>query len=501
MVHEGTNQVSMSGVIPSYTYLVIYLIKPLSVRQIIDQILGHSTSTVAEDRESFMSMLRDDEDGSSLNMVGFKYSLLDPLTYQRMEHPVRSLHCKHVKCFDLRAFVELYSNKEKMECPVCYEAVRLDELKEDVFVWDILKHTNKDEEEVELELSGEWHHCQVDLTPPPSPTQNLGVHEHDETSSSKCGTDSSLYSSQQQLSSKQSQQQLNSYPSKQQLSSSQSKSQLNPNQPKQQLSSNQSKQQLNSYQPKLPITTPYTSFDYILDEFCANRRKRKSLITPSIDTFFSNKRDSRSQETNRTSPLTMGSELYVKSNSAVSSMKWGNDRSLVKSKPVISAMKLNSGVHLVKSTSDKPSNPVIIDLCDDSSDEQTCNSIEDCVISLVDLTICYKNHSSFHEFISQLSPTGCNRILQRQHSINRITLHRTHQSHKHQKEIPFPHPERGRRFDSCRYSRKQIVTMLLPLDHGRLPSAVFVNNDVSIWNSPSPEQHLIGIDFVLDLVE
>lgn len=170
MVHEGANQVSTSGVIPSYTYLVIYLIKPLSVHQIVDQILERSTSTVTEDRELFMSMLKDDEDGSSLNMVGFKYSLLDPLTYQRMEHPVRSLHCRHVKCFDLRAFVELYSNKEKMECPVCYEAVRLDELKEDVFVWSILKHTTKDEEEVELELSGEWHHCPIQLTPPPSPS-------------------------------------------------------------------------------------------------------------------------------------------------------------------------------------------------------------------------------------------------------------------------------------------------------------------------------------------
>ena len=65
MVHEGANQVSTSGVIPSYTYLVIYLIKPVSVHQIVDQILERSTSTVTEDRELFMSMLKDDEDGSS----------------------------------------------------------------------------------------------------------------------------------------------------------------------------------------------------------------------------------------------------------------------------------------------------------------------------------------------------------------------------------------------------------------------------------------------------
>ena len=374
MVHEGANQISTSGVIPSYTYLVIYLIKPLSMHQIIDQILERSTSTVTEDRESFMSMLKDDEDGSSLNMVGFKYSLLDPLTYQRMEHPVRSLHCRHVKCFDLRAFVELYSNKEKMECPVCYEAVRLDELKEDVFVWSILKHTTKDEEEVELELSGEWHHCPIQLTPPPSPPHNPISNGHSElSSSSRFGRD------------------YNSV-------------------------SDQSKQYPNSNQSKLAISTANTSFDFILDEFCPNRRKRKSLTSPSIDTFFANKRGSRSQETDLASPLSLGSGLFVKSNSGVSSMKWGNDKSSMKSNPEIPLLKLNTGIPL-KSNSDKPSNPDIIDLCDDSSDEQTCNNIEDCVISLVDCVLCFENTPSFRRIYSKLSPTRRNRIFQSQYSI------------------------------------------------------------------------------------
>ncbi len=347
MVHEGANQVSTSGVIPSYTYLVIYLIKPLSVHQIVDQILERSTSTVTEDRELFMSMLKDDEDGSSLNMVGFKYSLLDPLTYQRMEHPVRSLHCRHVKCFDLRAFVELYSNKEKMECPVCYEAVRLDELKEDVFVWSILKHTTKDEEEVELELSGEWHHCPIQLTPPPSPPHNGTSNGYSElSSSSRFGRD---------------------------------------------YNSDQSKQCPTSSQPKLAISPTNASFDYILNEFCPNRRKRKSLTTPSIDSFFANKRDSRSQEPDLTSPLSLGSGLFVKSNSAVSSMKWINDKSAMKSSIDIPLIKLNTGTPLRKSNSDKPSNLDIIDLCDDSSDEQTCNNMEDCVISLVDCVLCFES--------------------------------------------------------------------------------------------------------------
>ena len=259
---------------------------------------------------------------------------------------MRSLHCRHVKCFDLRAFVELYSNKEKMECPVCYEAVRLDELKEDVFVWSILKHTTKDEEEVELELSGEWHHCPIQLTPPSPPHNGTSNGYSELSSSSRFGRD---------------------------------------------YNSDQSKQCPTSSQPKLAISPTNASFDYILNEFCPNRRKRKSLTTPSIDSFFANKRDSRSQEPDLTSPLSLGSGLFVKSNSAVSSMKWINDKSAMKSSIDIPLIKLNTGTPLRKSNSDKPSNLDIIDLCDDSSDEQTCNNMEDCVISLVDCVLCFES--------------------------------------------------------------------------------------------------------------
>lgn len=332
MVHEGDNQVSTSGAIPSYTYLVIYLNKPLSVNDLINRVLTRSTSTLEEARESLISMLKDDEDGTS--MVGFKYSLLDPLTYQRMEHPVRSSHCKHVKCFDLRGFVELYSNKEKMECPVCYEPVRFDELKEDTFVLSILKDTTKDEEEVELELTGEWHHCPVQVTPPPSPPPMPLSYAHSNFPPPPrfINDFEPVPSRSRQIDGRsQSRQSDNTFQSRQAIPSSRSK-QADSNQPRRSISNT----------TMSPFDEVFPSF---LDDFCSNRRKRRSLNTPSIDSFFANKRDApRSQEVpSITFPST----------------EW------------------DSRKYSSASTD-------IIDLCDDSSDEQTCNSRDDCIISLVD---------------------------------------------------------------------------------------------------------------------
>ena len=105
-------------------------------------------------------------DDDPLDTVGFKFSLLDPLTYQRIQVPVRSVHCSHIKCFDLRTFLEMYADKETKVCPICSGNIYLKDLILDSYVKSILDNTKEDEEDVDLETNGDWKPSTVhDMTP------------------------------------------------------------------------------------------------------------------------------------------------------------------------------------------------------------------------------------------------------------------------------------------------------------------------------------------------
>ena len=151
----------MSGSSLSVFFVVAELYKPLTCASCMQAVLDQSASSIESDKAAFVSRMKDDEDGAALDTVCFRYSLLDPLTYQRMEHPVRSSTCSHLNCFDLKGFLQMYLGKEKMPCPVCFNSIRIEDLVQDAFVFSILSQTSPEEEEVEMRQDGEWSHCPV----------------------------------------------------------------------------------------------------------------------------------------------------------------------------------------------------------------------------------------------------------------------------------------------------------------------------------------------------
>lgn len=124
--------------------------------------LEKSSDSLEEGRANFARLLQqtDEEDDLALDLMDFEFSLLDPLSYQRMKIPVRSLRCSHVKCFDLENFMELYPEKANRNCPVCGKEIKLLDLRQDSFVKSILEQTNEDEDEVKMTMNGEWKHCE-----------------------------------------------------------------------------------------------------------------------------------------------------------------------------------------------------------------------------------------------------------------------------------------------------------------------------------------------------
>lgn len=141
---------------------VLYLCEDLPPASFLQKVLEASSNSLEEGRANFARLLQqtDEEDDIALDLMDFEFSLLDPLSYQRMRIPVRSIRCSHVKCFDLENFMELYPEKANRSCPVCGSAVKLQDLRQDPFVKSILQQTNDDEDEVKMTMNGEWKHCE-----------------------------------------------------------------------------------------------------------------------------------------------------------------------------------------------------------------------------------------------------------------------------------------------------------------------------------------------------
>ena len=141
---------------------VVYLCEDQPLSSFLHNVLEASSDSLEEGRTNFVRLLQqtDEDDDIALDVMDFEFSLLDPLSYQRMRIPVRSLRCSHVKCFDLENFVELYPEKANRSCPVCGQAISLQDLRQDSFVKSILEQTNDDEDEVKVTMNGEWRHCE-----------------------------------------------------------------------------------------------------------------------------------------------------------------------------------------------------------------------------------------------------------------------------------------------------------------------------------------------------
>lgn len=46
-------------------------------------------------------------------------SLIDPITFSRIEDPVRGVYCRHLSCFDAQCFFRIHVTSRVWKCPQC----------------------------------------------------------------------------------------------------------------------------------------------------------------------------------------------------------------------------------------------------------------------------------------------------------------------------------------------------------------------------------------------
>ncbi|CAI4211446.1 unnamed protein product [Parascedosporium putredinis] len=133
-------------------YLAIYLCKSVRTEDLVARIrTGQKISKSTTLRE--MAEKSKDTEIETTSQV---MSLKCPLSYMRLDLPVRGLGCSHMQCFDATSYLQLQEQGPQWICPICSRSVTFDQLAVDEYVLDILSRTPRDLEQVTLEPDGQW---------------------------------------------------------------------------------------------------------------------------------------------------------------------------------------------------------------------------------------------------------------------------------------------------------------------------------------------------------
>lgn len=85
----------------------------------------------------------------------FEVTLICPITRKRIESPSRGKYCKHLECFDLKAYLTLNQKSTIWNCPICNKKSELKSLYVDSYFVNILNEYTKSDL-VEFKSQANW---------------------------------------------------------------------------------------------------------------------------------------------------------------------------------------------------------------------------------------------------------------------------------------------------------------------------------------------------------
>ncbi|EDO06443.1 MIZ/SP-RING zinc finger family protein [Babesia bovis T2Bo] len=165
-IRSGINHIEIratSGETTAPGYLIVLMVcRRVSVDQIVSSIKKKRHMAAGPAKEHLLSMMNDHcEDDEVICLdKGHKIELNCPITLDRMTIPARGKHCKHLQCFDLRAYLHVMHNMStfsaRWRCPECPLIVKPIDLFIDGYVESILSSVSRSVSTVHLDSSGEY---------------------------------------------------------------------------------------------------------------------------------------------------------------------------------------------------------------------------------------------------------------------------------------------------------------------------------------------------------
>lgn len=86
----------------------------------------------------------------------FHVSLKCPMSNLRMNFPAKSIHCKHLQCFDAAEFIILNEKVSTWRCILCDASCSYDELQIDIYFLSIVKNRSVRQDMIQIFSDGSW---------------------------------------------------------------------------------------------------------------------------------------------------------------------------------------------------------------------------------------------------------------------------------------------------------------------------------------------------------
>ncbi|KAG8882055.1 SUMO ligase siz1 [Tulasnella sp. 332] len=168
-------------------FLQVNLVKVTMVQELVDRLRKGKYRS----REAVLASMKESNQYDDDIVAGpQKISLKCPISYTRIDTPSRSSKCVHASCFDAQSWYSMMEITSTWQCPICENALDLEDVIVDGYFDEILKITHEDVEEVFVEADGEWHspddkYHSAGWIPPikPDPTSHHNHNHHRDTSS------------------------------------------------------------------------------------------------------------------------------------------------------------------------------------------------------------------------------------------------------------------------------------------------------------------------------
>ncbi|CAO3680051.1 unnamed protein product [Rhizopus stolonifer] len=149
---RGSNEIEFCYFNTSTSYIAgAFLVKRKSISQLVADIEEKTIS-----KTKVLQELEEKQEMEDVILESQTLSLRCPLVLTRIKRPVRSIHCKHLQCFDAHAFLEMNEQTPTWSCPVCNIPIKeYKSLALDCYSMEILQRTSKHVEKVTVEPNGD----------------------------------------------------------------------------------------------------------------------------------------------------------------------------------------------------------------------------------------------------------------------------------------------------------------------------------------------------------
>jgi len=150
--HQGPSINKKTKVAKKF-YVQVCMTETWTAKELLNKVL----SGVKRSAESILSGMKEHSGEDDIEVGSSKMSLKCPLSYIRIQTPVRSTMCTHLQCFEIDSWLQINEQTPQWQCPTCERELPLDKIFIDGFFQSILSVCPDTVDEVIVEADGEWH--------------------------------------------------------------------------------------------------------------------------------------------------------------------------------------------------------------------------------------------------------------------------------------------------------------------------------------------------------